>query len=306
MEAKGRISGLRAAVPYLQLFKGATFVVKLGGAVLADAHAVAGFADQVALLHQVGINQVIVHGGGPQASALAKRLGIPVQQVGGRRVTCEATLEVAKMVFAGTLNTDLLAVLQRNRVPGVGVSGVDAGLIRASRRGALTVEDPDSGGTLQVDLGLVGAIQQVNPGLLRHLIAGGYVPVVSALAGGDDGQVYNVNADTIAARLAVALAAEKLLLLTSVSGVLRDIADRTSLVSHMDREQLQQLLAGAVSGGMKAKLEACCEALDGGVPRTHIISGLERDRILTEIFTNEGCGTLIEKTIRSLHDTELQ
>jgi acetylglutamate kinase len=172
-------------------------------------------------------------------------------------------------------------------------------LILARRRPPLTVKDPANGDT-QVDLGLVGEIEEVRPDLLRHLLAGGYVPVVSALAGGDDGQVYNVNADTIAARLAAALQAEKLLLLTSVPGVLADAADPSSLISHMDGSGLEEMLAGAVTGGMKAKLEACRQALDSGVRRTHIINGLSRDALLTEVFTNEGCGTLIEPTITLL------
>jgi acetylglutamate kinase len=296
----GKIDGLRAAVPYLRLFKGTTFVIKLGGAVLADPHALQCFADQVALLHQVGIQQVIVHGGGPQATELAERLGIPVQRIDGRRVTCEATLEVAKMVFAGKLSTDLLAALSKSQVNGVGISGVDAGLILARRRPPLTVKDPANGST-QVDLGLVGEIEEVRPDLIRHLLAGGYVPVVSALAGGDDGQVYNVNADTIAARLAAALQSEKLLLLTSVAGVLADASDPSSLVSHMDGERLEEMLAEAATGGMKAKLEACRQALDGGVRRAHIINGLNGDSLLTEVFTNEGCGTLIEPTITLLN-----
>jgi acetylglutamate kinase len=296
----GKIDGLRAAVPYLRLFKGTTFVIKLGGAVLADPHALQCFADQVALLHQVGIQQVIVHGGGPQATELAERLGIPVQRVDGRRVTCEQTLEVAKMVFAGKLSTDLLAALSKSHVNGVGISGVDAGLILARRRPPLTVKDPANGNT-QVDLGLVGEIEKVRPDLLRHLLAGGYVPVVSALAGGDDGQVYNVNADTIAVQLAAALQAEKLLLLTSVAGVLADASDPSSLISHMDGKRLEEMLAEAATGGMKAKLEACRQALDGGVRRTHIINGLNGDSLLTEVFTNEGCGTLIEPTMTLLN-----
>jgi acetylglutamate kinase len=296
----GKIDGLRAAVPYLRLFKGTTFVIKLGGAVLADPHALQCFADQVALLHQVGIQQVIVHGGGPQATELAERLGIPVQRVDGRRVTCEQTLEVAKMVFAGKLSTDLLAALSKSHVNGVGISGVDAGLILARRRPPLTVKDPANGDT-QVDLGLVGEIEEVRPDLLRHLLAGGYVPVISALAGGDDGQVYNVNADTIAVQLAAALQAEKLLLLTSVAGVLADASDPSSLISHMDGKRLEEMLAEAATGGMKAKLEACRQALDGGVRRTHIINGLNGDSLLTEVFTNEGCGTLIEPTMTLLN-----
>ncbi len=291
----GRIAGLRTAVPYLRMFKGTTFVIKLGGGVLADELALADFSDQVSLLHQLSIQVVVVHGGGRQTSELSERLGLPVETVGGRRVTDADTLEVAKMVFNGKLNTDLLAALLRAGVPGVGLSGVDGGTIHAHRRPPVEVADEATGTTRTLDFGFVGDIDGVDPALLRHLLAGAYVPVVSALAGGEDGAVYNVNADTIAARLAVALGAVKLIMLSTVTGVLADPGDASSLISHMDRERLEELLAGGAAGGMKAKLEACREALDGGVPRTHVISGLRPDALLTEIFTNEGSGTLIER-----------
>jgi acetylglutamate kinase len=291
----GRIAGLRTAVPYLRMFKGATFVIKLGGGVLADELALADLSDQLSLLHQLSIQVVVVHGGGRQTSELSERLGLPVETVGGRRVTDADTLEVAKMVFNGKLNTDILAALLRAGVPGVGLSGVDGGTIHAHRRPPVEVADEETGATRTLDFGFVGDIDSVEPALLQHLLAGAYVPVVSALAGGEDGAVYNVNADTIAARLAVALGAVKLIMLSTVPGVLADPTDASSLISHMDRERLEELLAGGAAGGMKAKLEACREALDGGVPRTHVISGLRADALLTEIFTNEGSGTLIER-----------
>ncbi len=290
----GRISGLRTAVPYLRMFKGTTFLIKVGGEVLAEEHALGNFADQVSLLHQLSIDVVLVHGGGRQASELSERLGLRVETVNGRRVTDAATLEVAKMVFNGKLNTDLLVALQRAHVPSVGLSGVDGGVIRAHRRPPVEVADKETGTVRQLDYGYVGDIDAVNPHLIRHLLAGGYVPAISALAGGDDGVVYNVNADTIAARLAIELRAIKLILLTSVDGVLADPTDHNSLISHMDRARLDETLAGGAVGGMRAKLEACRVALDGGVPRTHIINGLRSDTLLTEVFTNEGCGTLIE------------
>ncbi len=290
----GRITGLRTAVPFLRMFKGKTFVVKIGGEVIDDEQALANFADQVSLLHQVSIDVVVVHGGGPQATELSKQLGLEVQTVGGRRVTDADTLEVAKMVFNGKLNTDLLAALVRSGVPGVGLSGVDGGLIQAHRRPPVEVEDPESGATRTLDFGFVGDIDSVDPKLIKHLLAGGFVPVVSALAGGENGEIYNVNADTIAARLAATLGAVKLILLTSVAGVYEDPEDRNSLISHMDHGRLEELLGSGAVGGMKAKLEACRFALLEGVPRTHIISGIKADSLLTEVFTNEGCGTLIE------------
>jgi acetylglutamate kinase len=292
----GLITGLRTAVPYLRMFKGTTFVVKVGGEVLADEHALGSFADQVSLLHQLSIAVVVVHGGGRQASELSERLGLRVETVNGRRVTDAATLEVAKMVFNGKLNTDLLAALQRAHVPSVGLSGVDGGVVRAHRRPPVEVADHETGAIRELDFGYVGDIDDVNPDLIRHLLAGGYVPVISALAGGDDGAVYNVNADTIAARLAVELGAIKLIMLTSVNGVLSDPSDHNSLISHMDLERLEEVLVSGAVTGMKAKLEACRAALEGGVPRTHIVNGLRSDTLLTEVFTNEGCGTLIERT----------
>jgi acetylglutamate kinase len=257
----GRIKGLRTAVPYLRMYKGKTFVIKLGGELLADEQALTNFADQVSLLHQLSIDVVVVHGGGPQASELSERLGIEVETVGGRRVTDADTLEVAKMVFAGKLNTDLLSALQRSHVPSVGLSGIDGGMIRADRRPPVEVEDEESGGMRTLDFGYVGDIEQVDPDVIRHLLAGGYVPVVCALAGGDDGAVYNVNADTIAARLAVTLGAIKLILLTRVVGVLSDPDNHNSLISVMDQIRLEEMLEEGAVGGMKAKLEACREAL---------------------------------------------
>ena len=294
MTGNGRIRGLRSAAPYLRLYKGTTLVLKVGGEVLGDRHALAGFANQVSLLDQLGIKVVVVHGGGPQASRLAERLGIPVETVAGRRVTSSETLEVAKMVYAGTLNTEVLAALLRCQVQAVGLSGVDAGLVMARRRPVIEMEDPDSGRRLKVDFGWVGEVEAVAPHLLEHLLAGGFVPVVCSLAAGDDGAVYNVNADTIAASLAVALKAAKLVLLTGMDGVLADPGDPGSLISHMDRGRLEAMLSGGARGGMHAKLQACRLALDGGVPRTHIIGGLREDSLLIEVFTNEGCGTLIE------------
>lgn len=288
------ITPLRAAVPYLKLYRGRTFVIKVGGDVLADPHALANFAEQVALLYQVKIEIVVVHGGGSQATELSRRLGLPVQTRDGRRVTDAETLEVTKMIFNGKLNTDLLAALQQQGAPCVGLSGVDGGIIRARRRPPVEMVDPATGDVRPFDFGFVGDIEEVDPRLIRHLLGGDFIPVISSLAGGADGAVYNVNADTIAARLAVELSASKLILLSKLAGVLADPADRNSLISQMDGAHLEALLERGAVGGMKVKLEACREALAGGVPRTHIISGLLPDSLLTEVFTNEGSGTLIE------------
>jgi acetylglutamate kinase len=289
-----RINVLKKAAPYLHLYKGKIFVVKIGGEVFAKESTLENFAEQVALLHQLGINVVIVHGGGSVATELSERLGIPVKTINGRRVTSAETLEVAKFVFAGKLNTDLLASLHKFMVFGVGLSGVDGGLIQAHKRPSADVTDAESGETEKVDFGFVGDVDSVNPQVVKHLLAGNFVPVISSLAGNEQGDVYNVNADTIATQLAIALQAEKLILLTGTPGVLEDEHNPESLISHMDQDRLDTVLQKSAKGGMKAKLEACRDALQGGVPRTHIISGVKLDTLLIEVFTNEGSGTLIE------------
>ncbi len=289
-----RINVLKKAAPYLHLYKGKIFVVKIGGEVFAKESILENFAEQVALLHQLGINVVIVHGGGSMATELSQRLGIPVKTINGRRVTSAETLEVAKFVFAGKLNTDLLASLHKFKVFGVGLSGVDGGLIQAHKRPSTDVTDAESGETEKVDFGFVGDVDSVNPQVVEHLLAGNFVPVISSLAGNEQGDVYNVNADTIATQLAIALQAEKLILLTSTQGVLEDEHNPESLISHMDQDRLDTVLKKSAKGGMKAKLETCRDALQGGVPRTHIISGVKLDTLLIEVFTNEGSGTLIE------------
>jgi acetylglutamate kinase len=292
-----QITVLKKATPYLKMFKGKIFVIKIGGEVFADDDIRDNFIEQVALLHQLGIQVVIVHGGGSLATQLSKQLGIPVKTINGRRITSAETLEVAKMVYNGKLNTDLLATLQKFGVLGVGVSGVDGGLVQAHRRPVKEVKDADSGETQKVDFGYVGDVDAVEPNLITHLIAGNFVPVVSSMAGNEHGDVFNVNADTIAVQLAAALKAEKLILLTSTDGVFEDENNPQSLISHMDHARLETVLEHSAKGGMKAKLEACRDALNSGVPRTHIISGLRADSLLIEIFTNEGSGTLIESRL---------
>lgn len=288
-----RIVGLKRAAPYLRMYKNKVFVVKIGGEVIEDEQVLDNFAEQVALLHRLGIHVVLVHGGGALATELSNRLGIPVEMVNGRRITSAETLEVAKMVF-NKLNTDLLAALRKYAVYGVGLSGIDGGLIRASKRPVTRMADTTSGVTRDVDFGFVGDVAEVNPSVIRHLIVGGFIPVVSSLAGGEEGDVYNVNADTIAVELTIAMEAEKLILLTGAPGVLKDPKDPDSLISHMTLAELDHVIANSAKGGMVAKLQACSTALKRGVPRVHIISGLKTDSLLIEVFTNEGSGTLVE------------
>jgi acetylglutamate kinase len=236
---------------------------------------------------------VLVHGGGALATELAGKLGIPVEIVNGRRITNAETLEVAKMVF-NKLNTDLLASLRKYAVYGVGLSGIDGGLIRASKRPVKRMTDSESGKERDVDFGFVGDVADVNPSVIHHLIQGEFIPVISSLAGGTENDIYNVNADTVAVELTIALNAEKLILMTGAPGVLKDAKDPNTLISHMTLAELDDVISKSAKGGMVAKLQACSSALKRGVPRVHIISGIMADSLLIEVFTNEGSGTLIE------------
>jgi acetylglutamate kinase len=287
------ITGLKGALRYVRAYRDQVFVVKLGGDVLSDGGVRDQAATQLALLHSLGIRLVVVHGGGPQATALARRLGQEPRIVAGRRVTDDAALEVAKMVYAGQLNTDLLAALRAHKVQAVGLSGVDADLLLAHRRPPVSVVD-DAGLSVQVDYGNVGDIARVDSRILVTLMDARFVPVVASLAGDDDGAVYNVNADTVAESIAVALRAQKLIFLTGAPGVLRDRNDSSTLVTFADPDDLAGLMSsGALAGGMRPKVEACIRAATSGVERTHIIDGRAPDALLLEVFTGAGCGTMI-------------
>jgi len=287
------IAGLKGALRYVRAYRDHVFVVKLGGDVLSDPGVRDQVAAQLALLSSLSIRLVVVHGGGPQATALSRRLGQEPRIVAGRRVTDEAALDVAKMVYAGQLNVDLLAALREHKVQAVGLSGIDADLLTAHRRPPVSVVD-DDGRTVQVDYGHVGDIDRVDPRILVTLMEARFVPVVASLAGDDDGEVYNVNADTVAESLAVALRAQKLIFLTGAPGVLRDRNDPATLVTFADPDDLAGLMAsGALAGGMRPKVEACIRAATSGVERTHIIDGRAPDALLFEVFTGAGCGTMI-------------
>ncbi len=287
------IAGLKGALRYVRAYRDQVFVVKLGGDVLNDPDVLDQVAAQIALLSSLSIRLVVVHGGGPQATALSRRLGQEPTIIAGRRVTDDGALEVAKMVYAGALSTDLVAALREHRVQAVGLSGVDADLITAHRRPPVSLVD-DAGVTRQVDFGHVGDVDRVDPRVITTLVESRFVPVVASLAGDDDGSVYNVNADTVAESLAVALHAQKLIFLTGAPGVLRDRNDPSTLVTFADPDDLAGLMAsGALAGGMRPKVEACIRAATGGVERTHIIDGRAPDALLLEVFTGSGCGTMI-------------
>ncbi len=294
------VAALRHAAPYLKLFRGKTFVIKAGGGALADEARAAALVEQLAVLAGVGIRVVLVHGGGEQTSALTRALGGEPVMVAGRRVTDPAALEAATMVLNGSVSTRLLALCRRAGIPAVGLSGLAGGLVSCRRRPPVEVD-----GRL-VDYGQVGDIVSVDARLLVELLASGFVPVVSPLSAAADGSVLNVNADSVAAALAVALGAEKLLFLTGAAGILEREGDAGSLVSYTDLAGLSRLReAGALARGMLPKTAAIEQAIRGGVGRVHILSDARPDGLLAEIFTNEGVGTLVVASIGSLTAEEL-
>lgn len=289
-----RITPLLHAHPYMRLFRGKTFVVKVSGAILADPAARSALSEDIAVLHHVGIRVALVHGGGPQLDAICRQLDIPREVVAGRRVTDARTLELAAMVFRGQLNSELVSALAAQGVRAVGLSGGDGATIVGHRRPPRTMRDPSTGTETQVDFGFVGDIDRVDPKLPKMLLDADMVPVFCSLVADEDGQLLNTNADTIAARLAVELGAEKCILCTSVPGLLEDAQDPRRLVSYGDLGTVEELIRqGVVSGGMLPKLAAVSDALRGGVPRVHIIDGTRPHSLLLEVFTNEGCGTML-------------
>lgn len=287
-------AALKEASQYVRLFRGKTFLVKVGGELLAEPKIRKALCEQIALLWSFSIRVVVVHGGGAELDAVCEAMHIPIQKVAGRRVTSPEVLDVAKMVFAGQVHMDLLAELQAAGVPAVGLTGLDAGLVKATRRPPVSVLADGATEAQLVDYGLVGDIEAVDPHVLSHLLEGGFVPVVAPLSGGADGAIYNTNADTIAASLAAALGAEKLFFLVSVPGLLKDVARASSLIPHATLDELAAFeAAGVINGGMRPKVAAVKAAIEGGVPSAHMVSGLTPDALLAEVFTNEGSGTMI-------------
>lgn len=285
---------LKQALPYLRQHKGRVMVVKLGGEIAADTAALDSLAGDVSLLVHVGIRCVVVHGGGPQATELSKRLGLEPEMVQGRRVTDEQTLDVAKMVFAGKINIDITSALRRHGVRGVGMSGVAADIIHARRRAPTEITDEDTGAKRLVDFGHVGDVQSVNTDVLSLLMTEGYVPVLSSLGSDADGNILNINADTVSSVIAQDLRANKLISLTGVPGLLVDKDDPSTLVPVLTASQARRVVErGYLRGGMRPKVQTLLEAVEGGVPRAHILSGAEQGALLLELFTRDGAGTVI-------------
>jgi acetylglutamate kinase len=294
------VTALRHAVPYIRMFKKKVFVLKAGGEAFTSLEATRAFVEQIGILHQVGIRVVLVHGGGPQATQLAEQLGLSSRMVEGRRVTDEATLDVATMVLNGQINTRILAACRALGIPAVGLSGVDGGLIRAHKRAPVRLGDGQT-----VDYGFVGDIDRVDAAVVRKLLEDDLVPVVSSLSADDHGTLLNINADTVAAALACELGAEKLVLATGAPGILESRDDPRSLISYIDRSGLARLKSeGKITDGMLPKVAAIEHALTGGVRRVHVISYSLPESLLLEVFTNEGTGTLVVDRLEHLRPEE--
>ncbi len=294
------VSALKHAAPYIRLFKGKVFVIKAGGEVFADPELASALVEQVGILHQVGIRTVLIHGGGPQSTQLATDLGLDTQFVEGRRVTDSESLNVATMILNGQINTRILAACRDLQIPAVGISGVDAGLIRAHKRPPVEGKDGES-----VDYGYVGDIDAVEADILRKQLDNGLMPVVSPLSCDESGTLLNINADTVAAAIAAELDAEKLILVTGATGILEDVNDPGSLISYIDRKHLKELKEkGILADGMLPKAAAIDTAIKDGVSRVHVISYKLPDSILLEVFTNEGTGTLVVDDIAALMPEE--
>jgi acetylglutamate kinase len=289
-----RLDLLREALPYIQRFKGHTFVIKLSGKVTEDHTNLTSLTEELALLHQVGIRICVVHGGGKQLTELASKLGIEQTIIEGRRVTDDATLDMAKMIFAGKINTDILASLRHRSIEAVGLSGVDANIIHAERRPPKEILNRETGVRAHVDFGHVGDVVSINSRLLTVLLDHGYLPVISSLGADDDGMVFNINADTVASEIAVQLHAEKLILLSDVDGIYLRAGEPDTKLSRVTVDEADDLIAkGAATGGMIPKLQSITTLLRRGVHSAHIISGTKRNALLSEIFTDRGTGTMI-------------
>ena len=280
--ATARAAVLLEALPYIQRFRGRTIVVKFGGNAMVDDDLAATFAEDIVLMHSVGLRPVVVHGGGPQISELMERLGKVPEFVDGQRVTDAETVDIARMVLMGKVNRDLVGAINVHGPLAVGLSGEDAALIEAGER------DPA--------LGFVGDVVSVNPTILERLLAEALIPVVSTIAADAKGQTYNINADTVAGALAEAIGAEKVIYLTDVEGLLADVDDPGSLISHIGAASLQRMVEdGTLTGGMIPKIAACLHAVTHGVGSAHLLDGRLPHVVLLELFSDAGVGTMITR-----------
>ena len=285
LHAREKAEVLIQSLPWLEKFADAVVVIKFGGNAMVDPELERAFAEDVVFLRRVGLRPVVVHGGGPQISEMLTRLGIASEFRGGLRVTTPEAMDVVRMVLTGQVQREVVGLVNAHGPYAVGLSGEDAHLFIAERRDAVVHGLP-------VDVGLVGDVVRVRPDFVRTLLDDGLIPVVSTIAVGEDGQVYNVNADTAAAALAVAVGAEKLVMLTDVEGLYADWPASTEVVRTIHAAELAELLPGLESG-MVPKMEACLRAVQGGVPRAHVVDGRVAHVVLLEVFTDEGVGTMV-------------
>ncbi|MEO7715611.1 MAG: acetylglutamate kinase [Capsulimonas sp.] len=270
------------ALPYIKQYSGKTIVIKYGGNAMIDESLKAAVMQDIILMRYVGINAVLVHGGGPEISDAMQRMGKEPAFVGGLRVTDAETMEIVEMVLTGKTNKNIVAHLNKQGGQAVGLSGKDGNLIVAERE------------TTKGDIGFVGRVVKINPELLHTLSGAGYIPVISSVAIGTEGESYNVNADTVAGELAAALSASKLIVMTDVEGIYQDFADKDSLISQMTAKDARQLITdGVVDKGMIPKIESCVVAINGGVEAAHIIDGRVPHALLIEVFTDQGIGTMV-------------
>ena len=287
--AGDRAAILVEALPYIQEFHGKTIVIKYGGNAMVNDALKASVMQDVALMKFVGINVVIVHGGGPEITGFLKKLGKKTSFVSGLRVTDEETVEIAEMVLDGKINSEIVTLLNRRGLRAVGLSGKDADLIRAEKKLATVY---DGGEKTKVDIGYVGKAKQINIQIVNDLICQGYVPVIAPIGVGEDGESYNINADYVAADIAGELHAEKLLLLTDTEGVYKNFADKKSFISTLKADDARAFIKdGTISGGMIPKVEACLRAIERGTNKAYIIDGRLEHSIILELFTAAGLGT---------------
>lgn len=289
-----RLDLLRESLPYIQRFQGKTFVVKFSGKITEDKENLESLAQELALLHQVGIRVCVIHGGGKQLTELAKKLGVVQTVIEGRRVTDDDTLDLAKMIFRGKINTEILSALRRHGIEAVGLSGIDGGVIKAVRRPPKSVVNKETGETEQVDYGHVGDVVDVDARLIELLLENSYLPIISSLAADDDGKIFNINADTIASEIATELRAEKLILLSDVNGIYLDENDESTKISRLTSSEAREMIeSGRATGGMIPKLQNLISLLERGIGSAHVISGNARNALLSEVFTDQGTGTML-------------
>ena len=279
------------ALPYIREFYGKTVVIKYGGNAMINDELKENVMRDVALMKFVGIRPILVHGGGPEITSFLKKVGKESTFVSGLRVTDEETVEIAEMVLDGKLNSEIVGLLNLRGVRAVGLSGKDAGLIKARKKLATVYENDTAH---QVDIGYVGEVMEIDTGIIADLLDQGYVPVVAPIGMGADAESYNINADYVAAEIAGALRAEKMLLLTDVEGVYKDFSDKDSLISQLRMSEAKEYIrSGVIEGGMIPKVEACLRALEAGANKAHIIDGRLAHSIILEIFTSRGIGTMV-------------